>query len=177
MQVETHDAEGWLGDPVAFRAFYAESLPVVFSFLYHRVGGRRAVAEDLTQETFMAVVRDIKARTQVDAAIPWVMGIARHKLLDHYRHEEREERRLALAFSAQPDDIAPDPEHASYADTLEALGRIPAAQRAALALRYLDGLSVVEVAHALDRSIHATESLLARGRVSFRDQLEEVRRG
>lgn len=174
MEVETYDAGVRLGDPVAFRAFYTGALPIVFSFLYHRVGGRRAVAEDLTQETFVAAVREIKMKAQVEAPLPWVMGIARHKLLDHYRREEREERRLALAFAGESQDVEFDPGGASDASALDALGQIPGAQRAALSLRYLDGYSVPEVAHALGRSVHATESLLARGRVSFRRALQEA---
>jgi RNA polymerase sigma-70 factor (ECF subfamily) len=176
MEIATNVTEVRLDDPAAFRAFYAEALPIVYSFLYHRVGGRRVVAEDLTQETFMAAVREIKGRARVEAPVPWVMGIAKHKLLDHYRREEREERRLALAFAAETDETWPDPAETSDADALDALGRVPPAQRAALALRYLDGLSVPEVAYALGRSVHATESLLVRGRSSFRDAIGEVRR-
>ena len=51
---------------------------------------------------------------------------------------------------------------------IAALMRVPSPQREALTLRYLDGLSVPEVAAALNRSVSAAESLLARGRVAFR---------
>ena len=175
MEIATKVTEVRLDDPAAFRAFYAEALPIVFSYLYHRVGGRRAIAEDLTQETFMGAVREINTRADVQAPVPWVMGIAKHKLLDHYRREEREERRLALAYSAQTTEAWPDPADTPDADIVDALGRIPAAQRAALAMRYLDALPVPEVAYVLGRSVHATESLLARGRVSFRRALVEAR--
>ena len=40
--------------------------------------------------------------------------------------------------------------------------------RAALTLRYLDGLPVPEVARHLDRTVHATEALLVRARAAFR---------
>jgi RNA polymerase sigma-70 factor, ECF subfamily len=40
--------------------------------------------------------------------------------------------------------------------------------RAALTLRYLDGLTVGEVARTLDRTVHATEALLARAKAAFR---------
>lgn len=48
------------------------------------------------------------------------------------------------------------------------MGQVPADQRIALLFRYLDGMSVREVAHAIGRSEKATESLLARGREGFR---------
>ena len=49
-----------------------------------------------------------------------------------------------------------------------ALGRLPTPQRSALVLRYLDGLSVPDVAEHLGRSVHATETLLVRARAALR---------
>jgi RNA polymerase sigma-70 factor (ECF subfamily) len=48
------------------------------------------------------------------------------------------------------------------------LSRLGAHHRAALTLRYLDGLPVPEVARHLDRTVHATEALLVRARAAFR---------
>lgn len=48
------------------------------------------------------------------------------------------------------------------------LARLCAQHRAALTLRYLDGLPVAEVAEHLGRTVHATESLLVRARNAFR---------
>jgi DNA-directed RNA polymerase specialized sigma24 family protein len=49
-----------------------------------------------------------------------------------------------------------------------ALSRLPGPQRAALTLRYLDGLPVTEVGAHLGRSVHATETLLVRARAALR---------
>jgi len=54
----------------------------------------------------------------------------------------------------------------------EVLGRLGAHHRAALTLRYLDGLPVPEVARHLDRTVHATEALLVRARAAFRRMYE-----
>lgn len=56
----------------------------------------------------MGAVREINTKADVQAPVSWVMGIAKHKLLDHYRREEREERRLALAYSAEATEAWPD---------------------------------------------------------------------
>ncbi len=45
--------------------------------------------------------------------------------------------------------------------------------RAALTLRYLDGLPVAQVAEHLGRTVHATEALLVRARSAFRAAYEE----
>ena len=50
----------------------------------------------------------------------------------------------------------------------DVLDRLGAHHRAALTLRYLDGLPVPEVARHLDRTVHATEALLVRARAAFR---------
>jgi RNA polymerase sigma-70 factor (ECF subfamily) len=58
---------------------------------------------------------------------------------------------------------------------LAALARLGPHHRAALTLRYVDGLSVTEVATELGRGTQATEALLQRARRAFRRAYEEVR--
>ena len=163
-------------DAETFQSFYDEALPRVYGYLFHRCGGSAAVAEDLTQETFVAAVTEINKGAPIASPVAWVLGIARHKLLDHYRREERERRKLTAAWQAEA--VAEDRivwgGDESRERALAALGAVAAFQQAALVLRYLDGLSVPEVAEALGRSVEATESLLARGRETFkRAYLEE----
>jgi RNA polymerase sigma-70 factor, ECF subfamily len=158
-------------DPASFRVFYDEALPRVYGYVLRRCGGDRAVAEDLTQETFLAAVRELRRDRSVEAPIPWVLGIARHKLVDHYRRSERWQPAPEPAEVDTGGSVEPD---VSDGRAVEALAQVPAAQRAALVLRHLDGLSVPEVASVLERSVEAVESLLARGRVSFRRAYAEV---
>ena len=170
MGVASQSSEQVLTTPDGFRAFYQEALPRVYSYLFHRCGGIASVAEDLTQETFLAAVREITRGRSMDDPLAWIIGVARHKLVDHFRKEARAERKLTLAWQAAAIDdrlMVPLGEE-SRERTLAALRSIPASQRAALVLRYLDGLSVPEVAASLGRTVHATESLLARGRESFK---------
>src|SRR3972149_7997714 len=101
MHVPTEESEVLLSQRDDFRAFYEEALPRVYTYLFHRCGGSVSVAEDLTQETFLAAVAEIKKGKHVNAAVPWVLGIAKHKLLDHYRRQKREERRFVASWEAQ----------------------------------------------------------------------------
>lgn len=165
--------------PEVFKAFYAQALPRVYSYLFHRCDTASA-AEDLTQETFLAALMEIKKGKAVTDPIGWILGIARHKLLDQVRQRQREQRRLALVWQAEQLDDR-DTRFAwegegSRERALAALRSVPDVQRAALALRYLDGLAVLEVARALGRSLHATESLLARGRENFKRAYAESER-
>src|SRR3990170_1362612 len=89
-----------LDDPTEFRVFYEDALPRIYGYFLNRCGGSPAVAEDLTQETFLAAVGEIKRGVRIEAPLAWIYGIARHKLMDHYRSRERAERTLATVWEA-----------------------------------------------------------------------------
>ncbi|MFD0665224.1 RNA polymerase sigma factor [Thermocatellispora tengchongensis] len=105
----------------------------------------------------------------------WLIGVARHKLVDHWRRAEREERGLRLVSGSARDDWFEDPwdERLDAMLAREVLGSLGPHHRAALTLRYLDGLPVPEVADLLGRTVHATEALLVRARKAFRGSYEE----
>lgn len=165
-----------LEEPEAFRAFYADALPRVYGYFFVRCGGDATIAEDLTQETCLAAVAELGRGRVVAAPLPWIVGIARHKLLDHLRRQRRAGWSVLVWEESVVDDraSAPAADAASADRTMAALAAMPSPQREALVLRYLDGFSVPEVAAALGRSVEAAESLLARGRAGFRRAYEEA---
>ena len=163
--------------PARLLDLYDRALPQVYGYLLSRCG-QRALAEDLTAETFLAAVDAVRAAAVRAAAPPplttgWLIGVARHKLSDHWRRQAREERTLravAVAAAAEPGLDADDPWDARL-DALRAqdvLRRLGPHHRAALTLRYVDDLPVPEVASVLGRTVHATEALLVRARSAFR---------
>jgi RNA polymerase sigma-70 factor (ECF subfamily) len=155
-------------EPVA--AIYRRALPQVYGYLLPRCGAA-VLAEDLTAETFMAAVAAVRDGriAAPEVTVPWLVGVARHKLADHWRRAAREQRGLAeVAVLAQEQGNDPWDEHLDMQVAHAALARLNGFQRAALTLRYLDGLPVAEVAACLDRSLHATETLLARARSALR---------
>ncbi len=156
-------------------ALYDRALPQVYGYLCRRVGDA-ATAEDLTAETFLAAVRAVRDGKVPDLTIAWLVAVARNKLVDHWRRVAREERNLRLAIDPD-DDVVDDGTDAHFdrRHTREVLDRLGAHHRAALTLRYLDGLSVPEVAEHLDRTVHATEALLTRAKHAFRARYEEGR--
>jgi RNA polymerase sigma-70 factor (ECF subfamily) len=160
-------------DAESFRVFYGEALPIVYGYLLHRCGGSAEIAEDITQETFLSAVAELRKGRQVERPVAWIVGIARHKLIDYYRRRERAER-LFATDEAEPVDLTAEGGEAVRERTIAALAQVPSAQRAALVLRHLDGFTVPEVARALGRSVEAVESLLVRGRVSFKRAYLEV---
>lgn len=148
-------------------AFYDMAAPLVHRYLVRACFGDRALAEDLTSETFTAAVVEAQRGGAAHVTVAWLLLVARRKLIDTYRRREREERKLRLAWATERVEPQPDDDGAT-ADVMASLGSLSSAHRSVLVLRYLDGLSVPAVAEAIGRSVHATESLLARARIAAR---------
>jgi RNA polymerase sigma-70 factor (ECF subfamily) len=148
-------------------AIYPVALPQVYGYLLPRCGSA-ARAEDLTAETFLAAVAAVRKGNVSNVSVAWLVGIARHKLVDHWRRLAREQRILAAVEKTSADVEDPWPEWLDTQAAQAALARLSVNQRAALTLRYLDGLPVADVAEHLGRTLHATETLLVRSRIALR---------
>jgi RNA polymerase sigma-70 factor, ECF subfamily len=157
----------------ALVALYDSALPEVYGYLASRCGSE-AVAEDLTSETFLAAVDSVKRDAVPELSIAWLIGVARHKMVDHWRRREVEGRALQAVVDGGAAESELDDWDVRLDAILaqEALGGLRAHHRGALTLRYLDGLPVREVAEILGRTVGATEVLLVRARAAFRSRYE-----
>jgi RNA polymerase sigma-70 factor (ECF subfamily) len=163
-------ASGGAPDPrAALLATYDVALPQVYGYLLSRCR-RRELAEDLTAETFLAAVDAVRRDQPPPVDVAWLIGVARHKLVDHWRRLAREERSLRAVESDRSSEPADDWPGARVEALLaaETLEQLSVAHRLALTLRYVDDLPVAEVAALLGRTLHATEALLVRARTAFR---------
>jgi RNA polymerase sigma-70 factor, ECF subfamily len=159
-----------LADDVTFEAWYQRTLPRVFSYLMSRCGDRE-LAEDLTQQTFIA---GLEQRWRFDGrsdVVTWLCAIGRNKLADHYRAVERSDRRQMQIEVRQieverDESVRPGVEDRDLIS--EAFLSLPAGQRAMLAFVAQDGLSVAEAGRLLGKSPSAANSLLHRAREGFR---------
>ncbi len=152
-----------VGDRVGFVRFYDDTFTEAYRYAGRLCGSDRGTAEDLVQDTYLALLRRAKAGALDELTIGYLVTSLRHRFLDRLRGEGREQRRLELVPA--PADSPPPSEPVSIAG----LASLPARDRAALVLRYVDDLPVAEVAAALDLSVRATESLLVRARARLRD--------
>lgn len=159
------DRETGAVDPAWFRSFYEEGLPVVYGYFFRRCGGRREVAADLTQETFLSAYRSLRSGAVVRAPLPWVVTIARRRLIDYLRRRETDRN----AVASRDVEVLVGPGWTSDAEVrlVEALDRLEDDHQLVLVLRYVDDLPVKEVAELIGRSVRATESLLVRARAAL----------
>jgi RNA polymerase sigma-70 factor, ECF subfamily len=152
---------------------YDDALPEIYGYLHRRCRDR-TIAEDLTTEVFLAAVDSINRSVVGDVTVAWLIGIARHKLVDHWRRVEREDRRLEAVAGTMVEPPDPWDVEIDVMTARDVLGDLGAHHRAALTLRYVDDLPVADVATELGRTLHATEALLVRARSAFRNRYEEV---
>jgi len=166
----TRDLAVVFADPSAFRRWYDEAVVRVYGYLYGRCGGDSDLAEELTQQTFIQALRHWESFDGRAEPTTWLCAIARNKLTDHYRDLDRQERRRLrlIVREIEMPEVEVDRSVADREAVLHALRELPSLQRVALILRYVDGLSVREVASELGRSEDATESLLRRAKDRFR---------
>jgi RNA polymerase sigma-70 factor, ECF subfamily len=166
------------GDSVAFGELYERLHPDIFRYLVRHLGGRREMAEDLTEEVFLKVLERID--TYEFRGLPfsaWLYRIARNHLIDHVRALPKQtfcsleggaeiaERRAELVL-----DHRLDQQELSYA-----MSRLTAEQRQVVTLRFLEGQTTAETAAALEKTEDAVKKLQARGLAQLRRILERAR--
>jgi RNA polymerase sigma-70 factor (ECF subfamily) len=158
--------------PRALLALYDQALPAVYGYFVRRCPDR-GTAEDLTSETFLAAMDSSRRDDPPDITVPWLFGVARHKLADHFRRR-RDRQVITVADVPEPEDPADTWDVELDRIVAEAtLARLSEPHRAVLTLRYMDDCSVPECADLIGRTVHATEALLVRARRSFRDHYED----
>ncbi|MFW0783334.1 RNA polymerase sigma factor [Gordonia sp. CPCC 206044] len=152
------------GGPDALLAVYDDALPAVYGYLLRRCSDRR-VAEDVTSETFLAAMDTVRRDGTARPTTPWLIGVARHKLADHWRSMQR---------TPEPVEEIPEPADDDWDVLLDrmvahhTLAQLSPTHRAVLTLRYVDDLPVGDCAAVLDRTVGATEALLTRAKRAFR---------
>lgn len=148
------------------------ALPELYGYLVSRCGDP-VLAQDLTMTVLEAAIDQARRGVVETVSAAWLVGIARHKLVDHWRRLDAERRRQGRLEQETPLVNDPWDMELDRAHTQEVLARLGAANRSALTLRYLDGLPVAAVAATLGRTVQATEALLTRARHAFRAEYEQ----
>lgn len=177
------------GDVGATDAFVEAHGDAVFEFILYRVGRKRDVAEDLTQETMLVALRKIAGFDGRSSLRTWLLGIAKNKVRESRR--ARHARTLGdllidtddatlhilgkIESEPLPEDVLMREETAAFVGAT--LASLPEAYRTALTERYVDGRTVPETARAQGRNVKAAESTLHRARRAFRDVFTALAQG
>jgi RNA polymerase sigma-70 factor, ECF subfamily len=173
------------GDEGAFTELFDRFFPRLYRFALARLPGDAETAKDIVQQTFCQAIERLDSYRGEAALYTWFCQICRNVLADHYRGKGRSAGRTVLLedlpnaraiLESLAAPAADEPEsgalreqvHRIVAATLDAL---PGRYGEALEWKYIDGLSVREIAQRLKLGEKAAESLLTRARESFRDAI------
>jgi RNA polymerase sigma-70 factor (ECF subfamily) len=142
-----------------------------------RIVRRHDLADDVTQEAFLRAHRALSSYDRGRPFGPWICRIAANLAINHVRSPEaREEALDEAALDRSPDPASDGPlgailEQEARRVLEEAVGRLPAEQRAVFVLRTFEDLSYNEIAEALDLSVGTVMSRLSRAREKLRGAL------
>jgi RNA polymerase sigma-70 factor (ECF subfamily) len=136
----------------------------LLGFLYRLTGGDRALAEDLTQETFLRLLRRIDQFQPARPFKPWLYAIAVNAARDHYKSADARHTE-ALPEDYDAPDPAPPADAVLVAEAWEqvaaAVRTLPLHQREVLVLRYADDLPLQDIALVLGIPIGTVKSRLS----------------
>ena len=179
------------GDRAAADELFRRHLDALYEFVHYRVGGDRALAEDVVQDTMLVAIDRLRAFDGRSSLHTWLCGIAKNKLRAHRRkHRPVLVEDLLDEVDPEIDAILADIEEQPLpewvlerAETQEMVGAtlssLPPEYRDALVGKYIDGASVKDLAERSGKSGKAAESTLHRARLAFSKvfQLLARRRG
>lgn len=170
------------GEAAAFNLLYERYLKIVYQRVHYSIP--QADVEDVTQETFVSVVRSLKDFRGESKFRTWLYTILGRKIADYYRRRDPADFQW-IKRSGDEDDgstergeqIADRNGPSALDDIIwvrQSLLRLPAHYREVILLRFADGLSFLEIAGQLDLSLEATKSLFRRAISCLQQDLEKT---
>ncbi len=171
------------GDKAAFEKLMVKYYPRVLNFIY-RYCGIREIAEDLTQEVFVKVYKNVQGYQPQAKIQTWLFTIARNISLNELRRLKRPTVSLDESIGTEDGQVKrqiADENAVNVGEQMmqseralavqEAINELPENQRMAVILRRYENMSYEEIAQAMNTSIKAVKSLLNRAKETLKIKL------
>jgi RNA polymerase sigma-70 factor (ECF subfamily) len=161
-------------DESALTQIYDTFAPVIYRYIYRRIGNVQT-AQDLTAETFQRFLEALKrASGPREHLSGWLYRVAHNLVVDYYRRAPKEPP-TSLEFADPPVPATGEAEivRAALAErTRVALRMLSPLQQQVVTLRFLESLSLQEVADILDKTVGSVKALQHRALTSLQRILE-----
>jgi RNA polymerase sigma factor (sigma-70 family) len=167
-------------DPAAIRHLSESLLPSVWRSVYVRVRGDRHLAEDIVSESVLALLKAVAGPgPEIECPSAWLRTVAVNKVQDHFRAAARVQHLIDQAASHTNSPAASEPSSREESNERRAAVRrvmddLTEQYRLALEWKYIDHLSVRQIAERMAITEKAAESILFRARREFREGLGRV---
>ena len=177
------------GDRSALDHFHGIYSTPLYRFVYYRVGGSQSDTDEVVQETFLAALEGLHRFRGRSALFTWLCGIAKNRIARLRRSQSRErlaqviegadpaiESMLArLDCEELPDEVL---EREETQDLVCAtMASLPPGYQSVLVDKYVDSISVNEMAWRRSSTSKSVESTLTRARIAFRKAFQLLSRG
>jgi RNA polymerase sigma-70 factor (ECF subfamily) len=174
------------GEEAAFDELLDDHVPRLYRIALSRLGGDASIAEDVVQSTLARALPRLDTFRGEASLLTWLTTFCLHEIGDHFRRAGRAPR---LSLSDEVPEIAAALEVLEHEGTgpesdtlageirtlvLATLDRLPPRYAEALRWKYLEGLSMKEIATRWQTEPTAVQSVLQRARASFRDAFRTV---
>lgn len=157
-----------LGLPEAVDVWYKSYHKTVTSFVSKKIDHTHDV-DEIVRETFLNCLRQLPLFQEKSSLKTWMLKIASHEIADYYRRKYA--KKIVKSIPLSTFLLAEDPKnmHETSEYVVEVLHRMRADYSELLMLKYVDQISVKEIARRLQRSIKSIEADLFRARKEFRE--------
>jgi RNA polymerase sigma-70 factor, ECF subfamily len=160
------------GETAAFGLLVRQHQPTVFS-LGLRMLSDRHKAEDLAQEVFLQLHRNLASITSSAHLVFWLRKVTANRAIDRLRREPR----IQAVPLEEADGLASETEDQDpllARQLRDLVGQLAPAPRAVLLLRYQEDMDPTQIATALNLSINTVKSHLKRSLAHLRQQIDEA---
>ncbi len=163
-------------DRKATAEFVSRFADGIYGYVHSRLLPRHDLVDDLVQEVFLAAWENLRQYHGTSPLQAWLIGIARHKVEDHYRARLRAPETIE-DLDGDSDVLASFPDFESLLEqeqvrknTWRVMSGLPEQYRLALVWRYWEKASARDMAAKTGKTEKAIERLLARARAEFRER-------
>ncbi|MFZ0369191.1 MAG: RNA polymerase sigma factor SigX [Halobacillus sp.] len=158
----------------------------LFQYLIYMVKDRD-LAEDLVQEVYIKVLKSYQSFDGRSTEKTWLLSIARHVAIDHFRKQKRKRNRIMDFFdwndkgeqlkdqSSLPDEIAV--QNDEMKQVYKALDNCTLDQRNVIIFRFIQGMSIQETAEILNWSESKVKTTQHRGMKSLKEMMDKPMEG
>jgi RNA polymerase sigma-70 factor, ECF subfamily len=162
-------------DAVAFGKLVERYHHIVFRVVWRMTNGN-AESEDIAQEAFLKLWNNPGQLREAGALKGWLLRVAHNLVMDRHRKKPaRDIDAMPEIEDGRPSADAEMQRNWAEARIGQAISRLPDRQRTALTLVHFEQLPQAQAAQVMDISVDALESLLARGRRSLKEDLNNER--
>jgi RNA polymerase sigma-70 factor (ECF subfamily) len=176
------------GDTTALEQLYHRYFDRLYSLVYNHVGKDHGIAEDIVQETFLAVLKSAGKFRGQSKLYTWLCSIAYHKVTDFHRRQERHAKRgeqlqgindgeLEQAQDSEPPVLSKIESEETRQVVEQALLSLPLDYQQVLIFKYVEQMPVSEISQVMRRSPKSVEGLLTRARKTLRACLVQQSEG